>query len=432
MMHLALVLLAAGVAPPVAAAESSAQRENLAKWPTRFALAPAEAKPGSLVGVTLSPEVFGKSTPGQGDLRLADAGGDAIPYALRVRTPRDVPEVRTGKPINAVTRPDGTLECSIDLGENPGEHNEVFIPLPGRSYHRSVRVEGGDNNKTWNVLLKDALLINLSSGRQVIDQRRFSYPPSRYRYLRVQVGKDTVPEPKAAKLESFQVLRNVRLPGVTDAYDGQVTRSDPGRFQNAYATATLIDLGAERVPVSGLLIDVNEREFARPYFLEAENEAGWYMVMQGELRPNLTGGPIAVRFPETPARRLRLQVIDASNTPLTIRAARFEVVRREVLFRLPAEMKTPLYLYAGNPQAQPPAYDFATQLLPEAKAEATASVSAGEANPAYVPPPVPWSEEHPRLIDGVLGFAGVVLAAILAALARAAIRRREAVAPTSG
>jgi hypothetical protein len=428
MMHLALVLLAAGVAPPVPA-ESGAQRENLANWPTRFPLAPADAKAGTLVGVTLLPEVFGRSTPGQGDLRLADAGGEPIPYALRVRTPRDVPEVRAGKPINAGTRPDGTLECSIDLGENPGEHNEVFIPVPGRSYHRAVRVEGGDDNKTWNVLLKDGLLTNLSSGRQVIDQRRFSYPPSRYRYLRVQVGKDTVPEPNEVKLESFQVLRNVRLPGVTDAYDGQVTRSDPGRFQNAYATATVIDLGAERVPVSGLLIDVEQGEFARPYFLEAENEAGWYMVTQGELRPNLTGGPIAVRFPETPARRLRLQVIDASNTPLTIRAARFEVVRREVLFRVPAEAKTPLYLYAGNPQAQPPAYDFATQLPAEAKAEAGGSVSAGEANPAYVPPPVAWSERHPRLIDGVLGFAGVVLAAILAALARAAIRRRDAVVP---
>ena len=71
----------------------------------------------------------------------------------------------------------------------------------------------------------------------------------------------------------------------------------------------------------------------------------------------------------------RLARRSRGNTPLTIRAARFEVVRREVLFHLPAEMKTPLYLYAGNPQAQPPGYDFATQLLPEAKAEATASVT---------------------------------------------------------
>ena len=427
MMHLALVLLTARVVP----AESSAQKENLADWPTRFALAPAEAKPGTLVGLTLPPEVFGKSKPGQDDLRLADANGEAIPYALRVRTPRDVPEVRAGKPINAGTRPDGTLECSIDLGDNPGEHNEVFVPLSGRSYHRAVRVEGGDDNKTWNVLLKDGLLINLSPGRQVIDQRRFSYPPSRYRYLRVQVGKDAVPEANAVKLESFQVLRNVRLPGVTDTHVGHVTRSDPGRYGNAYATATLIDLGAERVPVSGLLIEVEQGEFARPYFLEAENEAGWFMVTQGELRPNLMGGLIPVRFPETPARRLRLQVIDASNTPLTIRSARFEVVRRELLFRLPADTKTPLYLYAGNPQAQPPGYDFATQLSAEAKAEAMGSVSAGEANPAYVPPPVAWSEQHPRLIDGVLGFAGVVLAAILAALARAAIRRDAAFVPES-
>ena len=55
----------------------------------------------------------------------------------------------------------------------------------------------------------------------------------------------------------------------------------------------------------------------------------------------------------------------------------------------------------------------------------TVVVNSAEPNPAYVPPPVAWSEQHPRLIDGVLAFAGLVLAAILATLARAAIRRQE-------
>ena len=117
MMHLTLILLAAGVAPPQPAAASSAQQENLAAWPTRFALAPIDAKPGTLVGATLPPAVFGKATPNLPDLRLADADGTSFPFALRVRTPRDVPAVLVGKPINAGVRPDGTLECS--LGNHP-------------------------------------------------------------------------------------------------------------------------------------------------------------------------------------------------------------------------------------------------------------------------------------------------------------------------
>ena len=425
MMHLTLVLLATGVAPPVPLAASRAQKENLPNWPTRFELRKVAAMPGTLVGVVVPPEVFGKSSSGLSDLRLIDAGGSPIPYALRIRSLHDKPEVLPGTSLNAGVRPDGTLECSIDLGPKPGEHSQVYIPLQGTSYHRPVRIEGSDDGTTWNRIREGVHLVNLEERGQVIDRRRFEYFPSRYRYLRVQVGPDLRLDPVAPKLESIQISRQVHVPAVTDAYRARLVRTEPGRYQGAYARSTLIDLDAERVPASGLRIDVDERAFSRPYTLETESESGlWQTVGSGTIEPDPDGGSIALSFPETTARRLRLRVIDASNSALTIRDPRFMVVRREILFRLPAEAKTPLYFYTGSPSAQPPDYDFATQLPLDATAAATATVGMGEANPEYVALPVAWSEQHPRLIDGVLGFAGVVLAGILAALARAAIRRQ--------
>ena len=159
--------------------------------------------------------------------------------------------------------------------------------------------------------------------------------------------------------------------------------------------------------------------------VEAEMNGFWQVAFSGTLEPNPKGGSISIPFPEALARRLRLQVIDASNTPLTISNPRFAVVRREILFRMPAKAEMPLYLYTGNPQAQSPNYDIKTQLSPEDIATTTVIVHSAKPNPAYVPPPVAWSEQHPRLIDGVLAFASLVLAAILATLARAAIRRQE-------
>ncbi len=432
MIPVTLLLLAAGVAPPVPAilaqvppAASGAQKENLPSWKTRFELSKTAAKAEALVGVTLPPAVFSKSVQGLPDLRLIDAGGTSIPYALRIRTPREVPEALPGTPFNPGVLADGTLVCSLDLDARPGEHNLVSIPLEGTSYRRHVRVEGSDDGATWNQLLKEVFLVRLTEGGQSIDQRRFSYPPSRYRYLRVQVSPDLKTDPVVQRLDTFQVLRTVRLPGITDDYPGQLVRTDAGRYLGAYARATLIDLDADLVPVSGLLIDVAELGFSRPFTLEAEVNGFWQPVFNGTLEPNPKGGSISIPFPETLARRLRLQIIDASNTPLTISNPRFAVVRREILFRMPAKAEMPLYLYTGNAQAQSPSYDIKTQLSPEAIATTTAVVNSAEPNPAYVPPPVAWSEQHPRLIDGVLAFAGLVLAAILATLARAAIRRQE-------
>lgn len=432
MTTILLLLLAAGVAPPVPVnpvhvrpTASGAQNEHLPNWTTRFELSSITAKPGTLVGVALPPEVFSKSAPGLPDLRLVDANDSSIPYALRTRTPREVPEALPGSPFNPGVLENGTLECSLDLGPRPGEHNLVFIPLEGTSYLRPVRVEGSDDGTIWNRLLKDVFLVRQTVGTQSIDQRRFSYPPSRYRYLRVRVSPDLKPDPLSPKLETFQVLRSIRLPGITDTYPGRIVRTDAGRYQGSYARTTLVDLEANLVPVSGLLIDVAELGFSRPFTLEAETNGYWQPVYNGTLEPNPRGGSIVIPFPETLARRLRLQVADASNTPLTISNPRFVVVRREVLFRMPTEAKGPLRLYTGNPNALSPNYDIATQLSPEARAATTATVGPAEPNPAHVPPPVPWSERHPRLIDGVLAFAGLVLAGILAMLARAAIRRQE-------
>ena len=146
MMPITLLLLAAGVAPPVPAipaqvppAASGAQKVNLPDWMTRFELSKTAAKAEALVGMTLQPEVFSKSVQGLPDLRLIDAGGTSIPYALRIRSPREVPEALPGTPFNPGVLKDGTLVCSLDLGPRPGEHNihpsrgdELSPPRPRR------------------------------------------------------------------------------------------------------------------------------------------------------------------------------------------------------------------------------------------------------------------------------------------------------------
>src|SRR5207249_2672903 len=61
---------------------------TLAKWEWfQEVQLPDKGKPGAYVAFTLPPSVFGKAQRDLNDLRLADAKGVRVPYALRVLRP---------------------------------------------------------------------------------------------------------------------------------------------------------------------------------------------------------------------------------------------------------------------------------------------------------------------------------------------------------
>src|SRR5215470_1989860 len=59
--------------------------ESLEAWPWRQEVTVPEAGAGKLFEFTVPPEVFDKARPDLTDLRIADANGKRVPYALRVR-----------------------------------------------------------------------------------------------------------------------------------------------------------------------------------------------------------------------------------------------------------------------------------------------------------------------------------------------------------
>jgi hypothetical protein len=110
--------------------------------------------------------------------------------------------------------------------------------------------------------------------------------------------------------------------------------------------------------------------------------------------------------------------------------ARYAAPARQVVFPADAVAARPLRLYFGNPAAEAPRYDFAASLPPNLRPPpARAQLGDVNRNPNYTPPPRPWTERFQWLVDLVLVLAGLVLLAILAALAREALRRQGAAPP---
>ena len=113
------------VAVSVLAFSVSAQT-SLSLWPYYVDVTPEKSEPG-LYQVALPEWVMDKARPDLGDLRLFDSNNHEIPYGIRVR--RDVDEKREipVRLFNAGFAGPTTSEVSVDLGESPGEHNEIEI-----------------------------------------------------------------------------------------------------------------------------------------------------------------------------------------------------------------------------------------------------------------------------------------------------------------
>jgi hypothetical protein len=97
-----------------------------------------------------------------------------------------------------------------------------------------------------------------------------------------------------------------------------------------------------------------------------------------------------------------------------------EGAARQVAFDGASAAPGVMRLYYGNARALAPRYDLAARLPAEPGRMATRLVLGPRRdNPNYRPEPKPFSERAPWLVYLVLAVAGVVLAAILASLARA-------------
>src|SRR5262245_11460143 len=64
------------------------------------------------------PAVFGKAREDLRDLRLYDANGREVEYALRIRRPRNEQTTVPAKPYNQARAANRTAELRLDLGEN--------------------------------------------------------------------------------------------------------------------------------------------------------------------------------------------------------------------------------------------------------------------------------------------------------------------------
>lgn len=395
---------------------------SMSSWPFFVEVSPSA--PG-INELTVPLHVMDKSREDLADLRLSDAAGREIPYALRIRREIDDKRQIAASLFNAVSVGSKATEVSVDLGENPGEHNELEIETTGTNFRRRVDVEGSDNSKEWRTIKTGDVIFGFESGNNLAESNRVSYPTSRYRYLRVRVYTDEIIDKVPPGITFVKVMMTVRDQGQQITWDAWVAPYQLLRHQGAPASSWTIDLGA-RVPCDKLIIEVNDESFSRPFQLEdLDDPQNIRLIAEGDLTRRLSEKrqPLIITFDnKEPTRKLRLRVTDYNNPTLSISSIKAAAAARQLVFEL--KDSGPLRLYYGNLSASAPHYDFEKE-LPAKLSIATpsvTSVSASLINPDFKPEPLPLTERIPWLIYIVLTISSIALALILLSIARTTSR----------
>lgn len=403
---------------------SVAAQTSLSLWPYYIEVTPEKSAPG-MYDVIVPLAVFDKSGAELGDLRLFDSTNREIPYAIRVRKEIDEVEEFEGSLFNHA-QVGSASEASVDLGEDPQEHNQVEIETMGSNFRRQVSIEGSDNSRDWRMLNNSGVLLSFSSENNAVESNRVSYPASRYRYLRVRVQRDSLTDTEAPRISGVTAMKAFREKGQWASWSVPVPSYQLLRNQGAHASAWTIDLGA-RAPCDRLTLEVDDDSFSRPFEVESVDDAQHVRLIASGTLTRHSGDedkPLVIIFDdEENVRKLRLQITDHSNPTLNITSIQASAPARQLVFELKEPASQPLRLYFGNTSVPAPHYDFETELQSKPSLEPVHSTFGDvTANPEYRPEPRPLTERVPWLIYLVLAISSIALAFILFSLARNAMR----------
>jgi len=424
MKRFALIFVLMAAASILPSAIPAFAQAGMSSWPFYADVMTSQGAPG-VYDLTLPLSVMDKSRADLADLRLADANGREIPYALRIR--RDVNDTREigGRLFNYANVGTTASEASVDLGESPGEHNEIEIDTAGTNFRRLVDVEGSDSGKDWKTLAGD-VIFSFESQNKAVRSNRVSYPTSRYRYLRVRVFADQPKEKQAPVIASVKVSRTLREKGELASWNVTVPPYQLLRNQGVPASSWTIDLGG-RVPCDRLTLAINADSFSRPFQIEAiDDPQNIRLITSGELTQRIgeQHAPRVIIFEqEEQVRKLRLLVTDYNNETLPIVSITAGAPARQLVFEVNESINPPLRLFFGNPRATEPHYDYAEDVGARlSMAPIRGAFGAVSTNPDYKPEPLPLTERVPWLIYIVLAASSLALALILISLVRTTLR----------
>lgn len=350
------------------------------------------------------------------DLRII-SGETEVPFVLTTENEKDSLSNVPAKVFNISSVQGQSTGFIVDTNNRGSFHNRVTIETSGENFKRDVKIEGSDDQKTWNILNQDGQIFDYTYREGGYINSKFlsvDYPQSTYRYLRVTIfDRGELP----IKVIGGSVQSRLKSEGRKIAYSPMVKQEEN---PNDKSTDIFLDLDKNGVPHSQGEFVTNDTNFSRGITVsESTDGKSWNVLGNGYIfsinTEEFSGKNLSFSYPESRKRYLKISILNRDDQPIKVDEVKLYGIVRKVLFKADAD-KT-YYAYFGNPKARSGEYDLGTvsQYL-NAENIGNATLRSPEKNPDFVPTLPPLSERSPYLLPGFLVLIVIILAIILVKL----------------
>jgi hypothetical protein len=355
-----------------------------------------EAPPG-LASFEPDGPLYAHSREGLADVRILDSAGAQVPWRT-LPPPSLAQPPRMVRLLNSGTR-GGKAVALVNLGADPGIHDQLVLDIPDSDFVGRVDVRGSDQRDGPFTFLGSTGIYDIS-GAPPARSTTAVYPQSDFRYLSLSAT-------------DVSAITGVFVPA-SGAPSPELIPRELQSFEMSSAdqqTVATADLGFPNVPVDELRIRAATKLYDRPVQIEGSNTGEtWVLLAQGRVfrfqNSVETTLPLSARH-----RYLRLTIDNGDDPPLE--GLDVQALARPRTIVVSDGFEPPYRLLYGNPSLLAPQYDFAEAPIESIDAESAAEASLGaeELNPSWEPPEDTrsFSARHPEVIPAVLAIAAVVL-----------------------
>ena len=389
----------------------------------------------NFVRIPLTPEIYDASQRNLDDVRLLSVDDQGvstqIPYVL-ISPTDEFGQADQNLPIVSRQEIADTTECVVSANEliDPVESLRLSVTSPEREYVRSLRLYGGDRSDgAWELFVNDGYLVDRTHGSLHLTESTIPCPRSRFWYYRIVIENEGQ-APLAITSCTARMVRRRTAPRTS--YPVQLTN-----HVRSEQKLTRIDFElAGPVPIDRLEFEITG---ADEYHRHAQLSSVQYTsttpitsVQLFHLDKVSKGHTASISFTPQQSKRLRLEIQNGDDQPLTVSSARAFGIERSLA--VPVKSLNAAWhrvvLYVGG-QVAAPSYDIARiSTVPDVDRLTTLALLSGEMNPTYrdVSPKAPWAENHRTLVWAMVLGGVIALSALAVTLLKAAAASQASLA----
>lgn len=331
-----------------------------------------------------------------GDLRLVDSHAREAPFALQKGPQRTEPHWESVNILSNTTK-GKTVEMVLDTQADHRLHNMIRLDIPDQDFLSHVDVAVSDQlGNDWR-LLRESMPIYRYLPDSLEGNQTIVYPSSYSRYIQLkispQVPDEAVDDTLLEKAPVIKVQQAQTGYDLTKAPDwlsyGPIFSPDisTSKLQTWWRSDALTGT----LPITGIRVNVSNKEFHRAVKISASPDGRRWTVIQGGDIFRVGGDrpfeQVIVPFPETTMRYWRIQFFDNLSPPLVI--SKIELLGMPIHVVFQAASTAPYRILYGNGHVNLVDYPMSQSLDPLSYRKA-AEASVGDEEETVFDQRGPW------------------------------------------